>query len=289
MASLRDIRRRIKAVDSTKQITRAMYMISAAKLRKSEDMVNAARPFTNKLQEVLERLAETDLTMSHELLEKREVKKSLVVVITGDRGLCGSFNNNVMKYAQNLVDESDVPVELVTIGKKGRDFFKKRGYQIREEVLGVGEDVDVSMSRNLTQSLMKAYMNKEVDRVVVVYTQFLSAMSQNPNSFQLLPIEGMEKKVQEETEVDVEEYIFEPSAEDIFKHLLPKFVEMEFYHLLLETKTSEHGARMTAMKSATDNAEDMIHSLTLKYNRARQAAITTEISEIVGGAEALKG
>ncbi len=289
MASLRDIRRRIKAVDSTKQITRAMYMISAAKLRKSEDMVNAARPFTNKLQEVLERLAETDLTMSHELLEKREVKKSLVVVITGDRGLCGSFNNNVMKYAQNLVDESDVPVELVTIGKKGRDFFKKRGYQIREEVLGVGEDVDVSMSRNLTQSLMKAYMNKEVDRVVVVYTQFLSAMSQSPNSFQLLPIEGMEKKVQEETEVDVEEYIFEPSAEDIFKHLLPKFVEMEFYHLLLETKTSEHGARMTAMKSATDNAEDMIHSLTLKYNRARQAAITTEISEIVGGAEALKG
>lgn len=283
MAGMRDIKRRIRSVKNTQQITKAMKMVAAAKLRKAQERVVTARPYKKKLKEVLGRLAHASANSTHPLLQVREPKKVAYVLITADRGLCGGYNANVIKAAAMALEDSNVEADLVAVGKKGREFFRRKKKVIAKEFINLGEEISMIDARDLAQYVIKGYEQGEYDQVYLVYTEFLTAMQQNPVVTKLLPIDPPK-----ETEVDETEYIFEPDGQEVLATLLPRYVENQVYQALLEAKASEHGARMTAMGSATDNAAEMIDKLTLSYNRARQAAITREISEIVGGAAALK-
>ncbi|MDW7674493.1 MAG: ATP synthase F1 subunit gamma [Bacillota bacterium] len=283
MAGMRDIKRRIRSVKNTQQITKAMKMVAAAKLRKAQERVIAARPYKGKLKEVLGRLAQASGHVNHPLLHVRQAKKVAYVLVTADRGLCGGYNANVIRKAMVQLTDSPVEADLIAVGKKGRDFFRRKKQNISKEFIGLGEEISMAEGRQLARFLMDAYEKGEYDEVYLVYTEFITAMRQKPEVVKLLPIDPPE-----ETKVDETEYIFEPHAEDVLATLLPRYVENQVYQVLLEAKASEHGARMTAMGSATDNAAEMISKLTLSYNRARQAAITREISEIVGGANALE-
>ncbi|MFZ5641408.1 MAG: ATP synthase F1 subunit gamma [Bacillota bacterium] len=282
MASARDIRRRIKSIKSTQQITKAMKMVAAAKLRKSQDRVIAARPFAGKIKEVLARLAVSNSGVSHPLLEVRPVKNILYVVITADRGLCGGYNANVLRKAHHEIATFE-NVSLTAIGRKGRDYFRRRGFDIKTEFVGIGEEIPFSLAREISQILINYYEKQVFDEVYLVFTEFVSAMTQRPTTMKLLPAEP---PAEGEGAAAVD-YIYEPSPEELLNELLPTYVETTVYRAMLESKASELGARMTAMGSATDNAAELINKLTLSLNRARQAAITKEISEIVGGANAL--
>ncbi|PKM82210.1 MAG: F0F1 ATP synthase subunit gamma [Firmicutes bacterium HGW-Firmicutes-14] len=280
MASARDLRRRIKSIKSTQQITKAMKMVAAAKLRRAQERVVAARPFAGKIKEVLARLTASSSGVSHPLLEVREPKNICYVLISADRGLCGGYNANILRLNYNLIYNK--PGSLVTIGRKGRDFFRRRGYDIKSEFVGLGEDISFGVAKEIGQTLVDYYVKGIFDEVYLVYTEFKSAMTQNPVSMKLLPVEPPTEGGG--TQID---YIYEPDPETMLSELLPKYIDTTIYRALLEAKASEQGARMTAMGSATDNASEMIDRLTLSLNRARQAAITKEISEIVGGANAL--
>jgi F-type H+-transporting ATPase subunit gamma len=279
---MRDIKRRIRSVKNTQQITKAMKMVAAAKLRKAQERVVQARPYKQKLQEVLGRLAQASADLDHPLLVVREPKKVAYVVVTADRGLCGGYNANIIRRAAAEIAAKEAQVEMIAIGKKGRDFFKRKQQVIVREFINQGEDISMVQSREIARYLMDIYEKGEYDEVYLVYTEFITAMRQKPVVTKLLPLEQPE-----EAEADETDYLFEPKAEEVLAILLPRYVENQVYQVLLEAKASEHGARMTAMGSATDNAAEMIAKLTLSYNRARQAAITREISEIVGGADAL--
>lgn len=286
MANIRDLRRRIKSIKSTQQITKAMKAVSAAKMRRAQDSVVAARPYAKRLIGVLGRVASVTSGVRHPLLEVREPKKIAYVVITADRGLCGGFNANVIRKAfMEVRDISDV--SLICVGRKARDYFRKRGYKIAQQYVGLGENINAGQAREIAQYIISKYSEGEFDAVYVVYSEFVNVLMQRPIVVKLLPAEPPKAGEGEKAAGKVD-YIFEPSAEEVMASLLPKYVTNTVFQGLLESKAGEHSARMTAMDNATKNASDMIARLTLSMNRARQAAITKEISEIVGGAAALE-
>ncbi len=288
MSSLRDLRRRVKSIKSTQQITKAMKAVSAAKMRKAQEYSIAARPYAKRLAGVLGRVASATKELEHPLLDVREPKKVIYLVITADGGLCGGFNSNTIRYANSLIkEESEVEVGLVCVGRKGRDFFKKQRRDILEQYVGLGDNIGVSEARQIAQFIIDKYSSKEVDAVYLVYSEFVNVMIQKPIMAKLLPAEPPKEDKQQKEDSGVE-YIFEPSPEEVMNAILPKYITNSIYQGLLETKAGLYSARMTAMDNATKNASDMIDNLTLSINKARQAAITKEISEIVGGAAALE-
>ena len=293
MPNLLDIRRRIKSVKNTQQITKAMKMVSAAKLKRAQDRVITARPFANKMSEVLGELAKrTDEDFHHPLLDLRGDQRYLLVLITADKGLCGAFNTNLTKAAQAFFREnSDKTIELMAIGRKGRDFFRNRHAVIAAEYLGLtGKGrVEFSEALEVARSIIKLYTEDTgIDKVFLIYNEFKSVLSQRVVVEQLLPV-ARAKEPEPETNqaVTLVDYIYEQPPQEMFGRLLPRLIETQIFRALLESVASEHGARMTAMDSASKNASELIDSLTLNMNRIRQAAITNEIIEVVSGAAAL--
>ena len=295
MPNLLDIRRRIKSVKNTQQITKAMKMVSAAKLRRAQERVVTARPFANKMSEVLGELAKrTSEDFHHPLLDLRGDQRYLLVLITADKGLCGAFNTNLTKAAQYFLrDNSDKTIELVAIGRKGRDFFRNRHAVIAGEFLGLtGKGrVDFSEALDVARSVIKLYTEDTgIDKVFLVYNEFKSVLSQRVVLEQLLPVsraKAEEPDAKSQQPVSLVDYVYEQPPEELFGKLLPRLIETQIFRALLESVASEQGARMTAMDSASKNASELIESLTLNMNRVRQAAITNEIIEVVSGAAAL--
>ena len=289
MANLRAIRKRISSVKSTQQITRAMKMVSAAKLRRAQDGINAARPYARRMREVVQAVAARAGEDAHPLLASREAKKLALLVVTSDRGLCGSFNSGLTRAVYRFLNEHRGEYEEITlfvVGRKGRDFFRRREIPIRKELLGVLGSVSRHHAETIANDLVGGFLAGEFDEVQIAFNEFRSAISQVVRFEKMFPI-ALESSGK--TGGDEVDYLYEPSREEILAKLLPKYVEMMIFRILLESVAGEHGARMTAMDSATNNSVDMIARLTLQMNRARQATITTELTEIVSGAEALKG
>mgnify|MGYP003288475544 CR=1 FL=1 len=295
MPNLLDIRRRIKSVKNTQQITKAMKMVSAAKLRRAQDRVVTARPFANKMGEVLGELAKrTDEDFHHPLLDQRGDQRYLLVLITADKGLCGAFNTNLTKAAQAFMREnSDKSIEIMAIGRKGRDFFRNRRATILGEYIGLtGKGrIEFSEALEVARDIIKTYTDDtSIDKVFLVYNEFKSVLSQRVVLEQLLPVSRAkeeEPEAKSQQPVTLVDYIYEQPPEVMFSQLLPRLIETQIFRALLESIASEHGARMTAMDSASKNASELIESLTLNMNRVRQAAITNEIIEVVSGAAAL--
>src|SRR5688572_18485312 len=285
MPNILDIRRRIRSVKNTQQITKAMKMVSAAKLRRAQERVMSARPYAQKILSVLNSLVTRSEGQTHPLLEDRGGERIQVVVITADKGLCGAFNSNIIKAAQNFIGEHrHRQLTLNCVGRKGRDFFRKGSLPLAHEAVNIFARLDYSHAKQISATLMEEFSNKEVDAVYLVYNEFKSVIQQRIVVEQLLPIQKMAIS----QEANLIDYIYEQPAGEIFSSLIPKHVEVQVYRALLESAAAEHGARMTAMDAATNNAIDLIDSLTLTMNRARQAGITREIIEIVGGAAALE-
>ncbi|HLV14665.1 MAG TPA: ATP synthase F1 subunit gamma [Xanthomarina sp.] len=284
MANLKEIRNRISSVSSTMQITSAMKMVSAAKLKKAQDAITAMRPYADKLTELLQSLSATlDAETGSKFSEQREVKNVLIVAITSNRGLCGAFNSNIIKEVSKLTKETyaNQEVSYLAVGKKAYDAFKKTNRVIANES-DVFDNLTFENVAEIAQSLMDKFVAKEYDKIVIVYNKFKNAATQEVMTEQFLPIVPIEKD--EEVSLD---YIFEPSKVEIVEQLIPKSLKTQLYKGIRDSFASEHGARMTAMHKATDNATELRDQLKLTYNKARQAAITNEILEIVGGAEAL--
>lgn len=287
MANLKSIKKRIVSVKNTRQITKAMKMVSAAKLRRAQENVVAARPYAGKLAEVLERLAQTQESDANPLMVKRDGGRALLVVVTSDRGLCGGFNANLSKAADRFIKERSgeyKEMTLMTVGRKGYEFLRNR-HTVRKHHGNIFSTLSYQTAALLAAELIEGYLAEEYDEVFIIYNAFKSVMSQDITLEQLLPIAA---KGGEEEEVGTE-YIYEPSKGALLDELLPKHIEVQVFKALLESVASEHGARMTAMDAASKNATEMIAKLTLIYNRARQAAITTELMEIISGAESIKG
>ena len=283
MPALIDIRRRIRSVKSTQQITRAMKMISAAKLRRAQESIFAARPYARRMLQVLNSLAMRADKDAHPLLMDHDGNRVLLVVITADKGMCGAFNTNIIRQATRFLDAHDArEVELGLVGRKGRDHFRRRSYRVRSEHVGIFQALNYPAAQKLAGELMGVYTRGEVDEIHLVYNEFKSIVQQRVSVEQLLPIKPIELSP-EESALD---YIYEPEPARIFEHLLPKHVEIQVWRALLESAAAEHGARMAAMDSATKNAGEMIDDLTLYMNKVRQAAITREIIEVVSGAGA---
>ncbi|MEP6755016.1 MAG: ATP synthase F1 subunit gamma [Chthonomonadales bacterium] len=289
MATTRQIRSRIRVAKNIQQITKAMKMVAAARLKRAQDRVQAARPYSSKMREVMTSLAgAASSEIEHPLLESREVLNIGVLVITADRGLAGSYNSGIMRLAVEFMkDHEKSRVKMYIVGKKGNAFFSRRGYNIVENLTINSNAVAFSEAVEITRVVREAFISGDIDELYVLSTKFGSAITQTPQVMKLLPIET--PKAAEGESAEASNYIFEPEPEVLLGELLPRYVVNQVYQALLESIASEHGSRMTSMSSATDNAGKMISSLTLSLNRARQAGITKEISEIVGGAEALKG
>ncbi len=285
MANLKEIRTRISSVKSTRQITSAMKLVSAAKLKKAQNKIVQLKPYSNKLNFIIEQIGEgLAEDKSFKLIQSREVEKVLVVVITSNRGLCGAFNVNAVKKAIALIQEKyvDKTVDLMCVGKRAAEIAKKYPYEIVRKEIEIFDDLRFSASSEIAEDLIRYFESGEYDAIELVYNSFKNAATQEQVSERFLPVEV--KHSDDNIAVD---YIFEPSKEEIGKELVPKMLKIQFYKSLLDSNAAEHGARMTAMHQATDNASDLLHELTLQYNKARQAAITNEISEITSGAEAL--
>jgi F-type H+-transporting ATPase subunit gamma len=299
MPNLLDIRRRIKSVKNTQQITKAMKMMSAARLKRAQDTVVAARPFANKMTEVLGELASrTDEDFHHPLLDARGDQRYLIVLITADRGLCGALNTNLIKATQAFIRENEgKDIEMMPIGRKGRDFFRRRNMPFVKEYVGLTGKGSVGYSEavDVARDVINRYTeDKELDKVFLIYNEFKSVLSQRVVIEQLLPVSRTTEAAGEATTIDAQaravnltEYIYEQPPTEIFSRLLPRLIETQIFRALLESVASEHGARMTAMDSASKNAGELIGTLTLNMNRIRQAAITNEIIEVVSGAAAL--
>ncbi len=289
MASMSDIRRSISSIESTGQITKAMKMVSSSKLRRAQSAVVAARPYAAKVREVLGSLS-NEGGASHPLQEVRDVNKVLYIVVSADRGLCGGFNANINKECERAIKANEHECSVLAVGKKARDYFRKRNYDVIKDIIDIGDTPGFAVGKQIAQEVIKLYTEGEYDEVHIVYSVFKSALSNTPTDMKILPIEALpseEGEFQEEKGYSLS-YSFEPSEEEVLDVLLPAYVETQIFSAVLESKASEHGSRMTAMSAATDNAAELIQSLTLTLNRARQAAITTEITEIVGGAAALE-
>lgn len=285
VATMQDIRRRIRSVRSIQQITRAMKMVAGAKLRRAQRSLFAGRPYSDKMEEVLARLGTHVDTSLHPLLAQREVRRRGFVIITADRGLAGGFVASIIRAGLSEMEKYDPStVRLITVGSKGRDYFKRRNYDLMGDFVGLGDDISFAKASLIANSIIEFYLSELLDEVYLVYPQFVNAITQRQTITRLLPLSAPEAK----PEGVVSEYIFEPTPEAVLDALLPRYVSTLVYRALLEARASEEGARMTAMEAATKNADEMISKLTLSFNRARQASITSEISEIVAGAEALK-
>ena len=293
MATLRDIKKRIKAVQNTQKITKAMKMVSASKLRKVQNRMLDLRPYADKMRDVLMSLAKGADRESHPLLAFRPRKTVEVVVVTSDRGLCGAFNTNILKAAQKCIDgykKDSFEVSISTIGKKARDYFKRRGVPMRKSWTGISGNVLFSNAQEIAKDVKDNFINETIDEVTVVYNAFKSMVAQTVTVAQLLPLapveEGKEESAPESAAAD---FIYEPSMEAIFDRLIPRNVDIQIYRALLESSASEEAARMSAMENATKSCNEMVGKLTLQFNKARQASITGELMDIVGGVEALKG
>lgn len=316
--SARDIKRRIRSVQNTQQITKAMEMVAGAKLRRVQQRVLEGRPFAATLREVLARLVASlqseaggKASVTHPLLTPREVRRVCYVVIAGDRGLAGGYNSQVIRFGQRLIDEETRPAHLVAVGRKAVDYFTRRGYETLETFVQLGDDVDHAASQVIAQTLTRLYSEERVDEINLVYNPFTSPGSYRPVVERFLPLahdEALQEAADEEMEAEshdgadqVEaaeeawadeeraEYVYEPSKERVLDILVPRYAETLIFRALLEAKACEHGARMVAMRNASDNAQEMIGELTLRFNRARQAGITAELTEIVAGVNALSG
>jgi F-type H+-transporting ATPase subunit gamma len=296
MPNLLDIRRRIKSVKNTQQITKAMKMVSAAKLKRAQDRVVTARPFANKMLEVLSGLADrTDEDFHHPLLDARGDERYLLVLVTADKGLCGAFNTNLIKAAQTFIrDNPGKQIDILAVGRKGRDFFRRRGANLVGEYIGVtGKGrVDFSEALEIASDVIKRFTeDEEIDKAFIIYNEFKSVLQQRVATEQLLPVarassSGASDPAATNQPLILVDYIYEQPPAEIFARLLPRLVETQIFRALLESIASEQGARMTAMDSASKNARELIDSLTLNMNRVRQAAITNEIIEVVSGAAA---
>jgi F-type H+-transporting ATPase subunit gamma len=288
MPSLRDIKRKITSVKKTQQITKAMKMVAAAKLRRAQDRVIAARPYSRKMLAVIANLAGRVERAQHPLLAKREPKKVKLVVLTSDRGLCGAYNTNILRKAVEATKQFKAEgkeVSINVVGRKGRDFFRKRSAYTLGKVWSDLGTIDYDKAADVGRNIVERFSAADTDEVYLLYNEFKSVIQQKVTLEKLLPVEPPAESDPFMAAVD---YLYEPTPEAILSSILPKHIEVQVYRAMLESQASEMGARMTAMDSATRNAKDMIERLTLKFNKQRQAAITKEISEIVGGAEALK-
>ena len=284
MANLKEIRNRISSVSSTMQITSAMKMVSAAKLKKAQDAITAMRPYSDKLTQMLVNLS-SSVDFENVYLSPRKVKNKLVVCITSNRGLCGAFNSNVIKKCTEIANSSDESVSFLCIGKKGADILSKN-YNVVQTNNEIFDDLTFENISAIAEKIMSMFLNKEFDSVQIVYNKFKNAATQIVIQEQYLPIENNDS---ENDQKESSDYIFEPSQVEIISELIPKSLKTQLYKSIRDSYASEHGARMTAMHKATDNATELRDQLKLTYNKARQAAITNEILEIVGGAEALNG
>ena len=289
MPTLRDIRQRIRSVQSTQKITRAMKLVAAAKFRRAQERIVAARPYASKMAELLGHLVastESSDGAVHPLLEQREGPRRLIVIITADKGLAGAFNANIIRRALEFIRESNATaLALVVVGRKARDFYRRRPFTIKRDLVAFWDRLAYSHATELADYFMAEYLASEVDEVHLIYNEFRSVAVQRPVREQLLPIPRTHVEGGGEAPVD---YIYEPSPEAILGDLLPRHVRTQVYRALMESLAGEYGARMTAMEAATQNAKEMIDVLTIQYNKARQERITKELLDIVGGAEALK-
>ena len=294
MANLKEVRERIKSVNNTQQITKAMKMVSAAKLRRAQQAIQQMRPYANKLNEMLRNiLSNLEGNADTSFGQERPVEKACLVVVTSNRGLCGAFNSNVIKAAVRTIEEKYAAVEangnltMLFIGKKGYEYFKKRYTNITfiKDYIEIFNDLTFDNVSVVAQRLMDAFENKEYDAIDVSYGRFKNAATQFTETEQFLPVAKLEKENEDGLRAD---YIFEPDMESLLQRLIPSILQTQFYKYLLDTHASEHGARMTAMDKATENANELLRELKISYNKARQEAITNEILEIVGGAAALE-
>ena len=290
MATLRDILRKIGAVKKTRQITRAMNMVAAARLKSTQGRMESFDPYASKFAEVLGNLASgIDHEIHPLLVKKEEVSNIELLHLTADRGLCGSFNANTIHSAEKWIkdqEDSGRGYGLTLVGRKGRDYFRKRGANITDSHIQIYGKIDISFINQMTRDFTTRYLNDEIDEVHMIYTRFISVAKQEPTLVKLIPIEPPQGE--EETRETAAEYLCEPSAEELLIELLPKHISVQIYNAFLQNEVSEHAARMAAMDNATKNCGEMIENLTLVYNKARQAAITAELMDIVGGAEAIR-
>lgn len=295
MATLREIRRRITGIKSTQQITKAMKMVAAARLRRAQEAILNFRPYAKTISNLLENFVSNIEDYNNPLLQVRDVKRVTLVVVTSDRGLCGSFNSNLIRYAEDYIKtelknylESN-NLDIVCIGKKGNDYFTKRNYPVKKGYVNFFANINYDNALQVINFLANEYLTGKTDKVIFIYNEFKSVISQMIRTFQILPI-AIEKKEESKKEKfkPIIEFIYEPSRERILDTLLPKYLEVQMWRIVLESNASEQGARMTAMDNATENAKELLKILSLSYNRARQAAITKELLEIVAGADALK-
>lgn len=287
-AALRDTRRRISSVEATKKITRAMELIAASRIPKATARVAASKPYTEKLVEVIENVGGAQTSASHMLLERREVSTVGLLVIASDRGMAGAYAANIIRLAEQRIfelEKAGSDVLIYAVGKKAQSYFRYRGYRIEQAYLGITDTPGYSNARAIANTVMEAYASHRIDSLEAFYTRFESAVTQKPLAREVLPITP---PTREDDEGPTVSYEFEPSPGEILDRLLPRYVEAFIFNILLEASASEHSARRRAMKAATDNAEELIKNLTVKANRARQAEITTAITEIVGGAQALQ-
>jgi F-type H+-transporting ATPase subunit gamma len=284
MASLRDIRRRIKGVKNIRQVTRAMNMIAAARLRRAQSKAMSARPYAERLSEILQDVVSSSGSASrHPLMADRPVKNVALVLITADRGLCGPFNAGIFREAQHFLNEQTVPVEIITVGRKGRDHFQHLGYKISQHFPQPSRDVRLEEVAAISKKIIADYGASKYDKVYLGYAKFVSVLRSEPTVIQLLPLSRPEAAKQGPKTA----YQFEPDVDELLDILLPQYIEVLAYRALVESLASEQAARMVAMKAATDSASDMITSLTREYNGARQGSITTALLEVVAGADAL--
>jgi len=287
MLGTKEIKRRIRSVISIQQITRAMQMIAVSRLKRAEDRLRSARPYAQKIQEFMETLAPSLSSIRHHLLVKRQLNKIGLVLITADKGLCGGYNANVLNHAQKFLDHSSgKELRLILIGKKGYDFYRRKKFPIDHTLLQISKDITLQEVKEISGVVIRGFEEGRYDEVDLIYTRFQSAMNTRPRTMKLLPLEKSEVL---RTGGGIKgEPLFEPDPEEIMSLLLPKYLEAQIYNGLVESVASEQGARMVSMKSATENAEEMISFLSLSYNKARQASITKELLEVTTGAEALR-
>lgn len=290
MATLKEIKIRINSIKSTEKITRAMKMVAAVKFRKAQESILSARPYAKKIGEILSSLSKSVENIDNDLLTEREVNKVCIILVTSDRGLCGSFNTNLIKYAENAIKTTYADyynthnLTMVCIGRKGYTHFFKRQYDIFARYISVFDKLDFFHAKDIVSEIISGYMEKKFDKIVFIYQEFKNAATTKVVEEQFLPIPS----ISTENEHIVTNYIFEPSAREIINTLLPRHLNTQAWRVLLESNASEQASRMTAMESATKNANDLMKDLQLYYNKARQTAITKEILEVSGGAEALK-
>mgnify|MGYP001411134312 FL=1 len=290
--ALKEVRNRIKSVQSTQQITKAMKMVSAAKLRRAQDAITQMRPYAQKLQEMLSNIvSSSDGNISLDLATERPIEKVLIIVVTSDRGLCGGYNSNLIKLAKQVIREkyesqsAKGNVQILPIGKKGYEHFTKNGFKVIDNYWDIFHGLSFEKVQGAARFAMEKFAAKEVDAIDVIYSEFKNAATQRFIAEQFLPVQ----KVAESGDKKKSDFIFEPNQEVLITELMPKILNTQLYKSVLDANASEHGARMTAMDKASDNANELLKTLKISYNRARQAAITTELTEIVSGAAALQG